>query len=403
MTASKRPRRVDHRAATARRPQPPVARRSPIAGRYAPPQAERLSRHRKVETAGALPGAARAILLVAVIALAGAFALVATGAIGSAVAGLGGSIGGLLGGLTGSPTPVASDVAAPEAAPRLEAPDRPYTSNEAWDLRGLLPSGVAGSEDLTLRVYVGDEQVDEVPVPPTADFMVTAVPLVEGENEISAAIVGPNGEGPRSASIVIILDTQEPGLTIGAPKDASRVKASTQIVTVKGTTQPGANVAVRNGNTGGSDSVNAKADGTYAIKIGIADGTNTLTVTAIDQAGNETTKTVTILRGSGKLTAKVSVSPSRLKAARLPEPFVVRATVADVGGKRVPGATVTFSLSPPGQPTSTYTTETNSNGVATWRITLPKAGTIKGAGLATVAVTLTDGRTVSGSSAFEIY
>ena len=82
---------------------------------------------------------------------------------------------------------------------------------------------------------------------------------------------------------------------------------------------------------------------------------------------------------------------------------MVRATVADVGGKRVPGATVTFSLSPPGQPTSTYTTETNSNGVATWRITLPKAGTIKGAGLATVAVTLTDGRTVSGSSAFEIY
>jgi hypothetical protein len=403
MTASKRPRRVDHRAASARRPQPPVVRRSPIHGRYAPPQAERLTRFQKVETAGPLPGAARAILLVAVIALAGAFALVVTGAIGSAVAGLGGSISGMLGGLTGSPTPEATAIGAPEAAPRLEVPDDPYTSNEAWDVRGLLPSGVAGSDDLTLRIFVGDERVDEVPVPPTADFLVTAVPLVEGENEISAAIVGPEGEGPRSASIVIILDTEDPGLVIAAPKDGSRVKASIQIVTVKGKTQPEANVAVRNSNTGGSASEDAKIDGTYEIKVGIADGTNTLTVTATDQAGNETTKTVSILRGSGKLTARVGVSPGRLKASRLPEPYTIRATVADVGGKRVPGATVTFSLSPPGQPTSTFTTETNASGVATWRVTMPRAGTIKGAGLATAEVTLRDGRRVSGSSAFEIY
>lgn len=403
MTASKRPRRVDHRAASARRPQPPVARRSPIQGRYAPPQAERLTRYQKVESGGALPAAARAVLLVAVIAMAGAFALVVTGSIGSAVADLGGSVSGLLGGLTGSPTPAATTIGAPEAAPRLEVPDDPYTSNDAWDLRGLLPSGVAGSEDLTLRVFVGTERVDEVPVPPTADFLVTAIPLFEGENEISAAVVGPEGEGPRSASIVIILDTEDPGLTIAAPKDGSRVKASTQIVTVKGKTQPEANVAVRNANTGGSASEDAKIDGTYEIKVGIADGTNTLTVTATDQAGNETTKTVSILRGSGKLTARVGVSPSRLKASRLPEPYTIRVTVADVGGKRVPGATVTFSLSPPGQPTSTFTTETNASGVATWRVTMPRAGTIKGAGLATADVTLRDGRTISGSSAFEIY
>jgi glucodextranase-like protein len=363
-----------------------------------------MTRYRGVEKGGGvLPGTARAILLVAVIALAGAFALVATGAIGSAVASLGGSIGGMFGDLTGSPTPAASDGTVPDAVPRLEAPDEPYTSNDSWDLRGLLPSGVAGSDGLTLRVFVGDEQVDEVPVPPTTDFLITAIPLVEGENQITAAIVGPNGEGPRSAPIVVILDTKDPGLSVSAPDDGSRVKASVETVTVKGKTQPGANVAVRNGNTGGSASDDSKEDGTFAIKIGIADGTNTLTVTATDQAGNETTKTVSILRGSGKLTAKVGVSPGRLRASRLPEPFTVRATVADVGGKRVPGATVVFSLSPPGQPTSTYTTETNDNGIATWRVTVPRAGTVKGAGLATVEVTLLDGRTVSGSNAFEIY
>ena len=280
-----------------------------------------------------MPGAARAILLVAVIALAGAFALVATGAISAAVAGLGGSIGGLLGGLTGSPTPQASTGAvAPDAAPRLEAPDNPYTSTDAYDLRGLLPSGVAGSEELSLRVFVGAEEVDEVPVPPTADFLVTAIPLTEGENEITAAIVSPDGEGPRSVPIVITLDTKDPGLAISAPADKSRVKAAVQIVTVEGTTQPGANVSIRNGNTGGSASVDAA---TGVQSVGIADGTNTLTVTATDQAGNETTKSVSVLRGSGKLTAQVDVSPSRLKASRLPEPYVLRATV---GRRRQAGA-----------------------------------------------------------------
>lgn len=403
MTASKRPRRVDQRAASVRRSQPSVVRRSPIQGRYAPPQAERLTRHRPVSAASALPSAARAILLVAVIALGGAFALVVTGAIGSAVAEVGGSIGGLLGGLTGTPSPTATDILAPEAAPRLEEPEIPYTSNPAWDVRGLLPSGVAGSTDFTLRIYVGDEVVEEVPVPPTADFLVTAVPLVEGENLITAAIVGPDGEGPHSTPIAVILDTEDPGLTVTSPKKSSRVKATVQVVTVKGKTQPQAIVSVRNGNTGGSASIEAGDDGSYEVEIGIADGTNELVVTATDPAGNETTKAVTVLRGSGKLTAKVAVSPSRVRASRLPEPLTVRAVVVDIGGKRVPGATVVFSLSPPGQPTTTFSAKTNADGVAIWRTRLPKPGTVTGAGLATVNVTLKDGRVVTGSSAFEVY
>jgi hypothetical protein len=304
---------------------------------------------------------------------------------------------------SGSPTPGATGRAAPDGAPRLEAPELPYTSNAAWDLRGLLPSGVAGDPELTLRIFVGDEVVDDVPVPPTADFLVPAIPLIEGQNEITAAVVGPDGEGPRSTPIVIVLDTEDPPLAISGPEDESRVKASIQTVTVEGTTQPDANVSVRNGNTGGSASEEARADGHFAIKIGLADGTNTLAVTATDPAGNETTKTVSILRGTGKLTARVSVGPGRVKASRLPEPMTVRAVVSDVGGKRVPGATVVFSLSPPGQPTSTYTTETNSSGIASWRLTLPRAGTVKGPGLATAAVRLKDGREVAGSGAFEVY
>ena len=383
MTASKRPRRVDHRAASARRPQPPVARRSPIQGRYAPPQAERLTRYRRRGSRPApLPGAARAILLVAVIALAGAFALVVTGAIGSAVAGLGGSIGGLLGGPDRLPDAGRHRrIAAPEAAPRLEAPGRPL-----HEQRRLGPARPAAERGRRLRgpdaarlrrrragrrgAGAADDRLPGHRHPPRRgrerDQRRHRRPGRRGAT-LGAHRRHPRHRGSRPR------DQRTQGRFarqgVGPDRDASRARPS------RAPTSPSATAtrAARRART-------AKADGTFEIKVGIADGTNTLTVTATDQAGNETTKTVSILRGSGKLTARVGVSPGRVKASRLPEPFTVRATVADVGGKRVPGATVIFSLSPPGQPTSTYTTETNDNGVATWRVTVPTSGDGQGRG-----------------------
>ena len=68
--------------------------------------------------------------------------------------------------------------------------------------------------------------------------------------------------------------------------------------------------------------------------------------------------------------------------------------VTDRAGRPVRGAAVTFSLSPPGLPTSTFETAT-ANGYAQWPgVTIPREGALTGRGLVTVRVVLPDGQTV---------
>jgi hypothetical protein len=268
-----------------------------------------------------------------------------------------------------------------------------------WDVKGLLPSGVAGSATLKLRIYVGSVQVAQVPVPPTADFVVPGVPLQPGANEITAAILDTGGEGPRSTSIEVNFDDQPPALTITSPKDGA--KTSSSKVTVSGKTQPASTIAVRNELTGAAANTHAAASGTFKIDIDIDTGSNALSVTSTDPAGNETTVVVTVKRGGGELTAKLALSIVRIPQTSLPKTLVITLTVADVGGSAVNGARVDFTISPPGQPTSTFQAITAS-GKAKWSVSIPKFGTTKASGFVTARVTLSDGRVVSTSAGFSV-
>ncbi|MGH2407451.1 MAG: hypothetical protein ACRDF7_05135 [Candidatus Limnocylindrales bacterium] len=344
--------------------------------------------------------AVRGMVLVAVVALVGAVALSITGGLGGAIADLGHSLGGLVGGIAGaSASPTSSGDVGVEGAPRLEVPINPWTNQPLWDVKGLLPSGVAGSSTLTLRVYVGIIQVAEVPVPPTADFVVPAVPLQPGANQISAAIVDTNGEGPRSAAIQVNFDDQPPDLTISSPKNGSTTTSTK--VTVSGKTQASSTIAVANQLTGGAASTQASSSGSFKVDIDIGSGSNALSITSTDPAGNETTVTVTVKHGGGQLAAKLSLSSVRINQSSLPVTLVITLAVTDVGGSAVNGATVDFTISPPGQPTSTFTTVT-AGGKAKWSVSIPKFGTTKASGIVTARVTLTDGRVVSTSAGFSV-
>jgi hypothetical protein len=358
----------------------------------------------RIKGVGRKPGAptmaARVIVLIAVVALSGAVALVLTGGLGGAVAGLGDSLGGLVGGiLGGSPSAGASNVAQVEGAPRLDAPVNPWTNVAAWDVRGVLPSGVAGSTTLKLRIYVGEALAEEVPVPTTADFLVPAVPLQPGWNDIGAAVLDATGEGPRSATIRVNFDDQPPVLRVTAPKDKSRITATK--VTVIGVTQPGSTVTVQNGLTGGTGNILAAANGSFKVDIDIGEGSNPLDITSTDPAGNQASQVVTVSHGSGVLAAKITLSSVRITQSTLPQDLVITVTVTDIGGALVDGAKVDLSISPPGQPTSTFSTVT-AQGVATWTVSIPKVGTSKASGFVTARVTLSDGRVVTASTGFSV-
>lgn len=358
----------------------------------------------RIREAGRTPGGPYAVvrgaILVAVVALVGAIALTVTGGLGGAIGNLGQSVGVLIGSIGGpSPTPGSSELAGPEGAPRLDVPVNPWTSVALWDVGGVLPSGAAGSSTLRLRVYVGEKQVAQVPVPATADFLVAGVPLQPGWNEISAAILEPTGEGPRSAAIKVNFDDQPPNLRIGSPKDGAKVTATA--VTVSGTTQAGSAVSVHNDLTDGSATTSAGTTGSFKLSIDIGSGVNPLTVTATDPAGNETTAVVSVSHGTGALAAKLSLSEVRIAQSSLPETLVITLTVTDVGLTPVEGALVTFTLSPPGQPTSTFGAVT-TNGVAKWSVTIPKSGTTQASGFVTARAVLRDGRVITASTGFSI-
>ena len=91
--------------------------------------------------------------------------------------------------------------------------------------------------------------------------------------------------GTNSRSLSVVVDTRAPALTLGIP--ASGVTTSEASVLVSGVTEPGATVALN------GLAVAVGPDGSFAIRLGLVEGTNTIVATATDTAGNVATETVT--------------------------------------------------------------------------------------------------------------
>jgi hypothetical protein len=236
-----------------------------------------------------------------------------------------------------------------------------------------------------IRVYVAlPEQeavpVRDVPVSSTPSFLVSDLPLEKGRNDISATLVGPGGESEPSAVVTYILDTAKPKITITSPKDGARVSGST--LTLKGKTQARSVVVARNEANGNSASTNAKADGTFSMKVPLSAGTNGIAITATDPAGNKGSVVIAVRRGAGKLTATLTASVYRVKQSSLPRTIELRAQVTDPDGAPLRGERVSFTLTLPGVPAITGEGVTASGGTATFRTTIP-AGASRGSGLAT--------------------
>ena len=129
---------------------------------------------------------------------------------------------------------------------------------------------------------------------------------------------------------------------------------ATATVAVKGTTQPGATVTIHDANTGGSTSVVAVASGAFAVNVTLAEGPNVMTITSVDQAGNRTTKTLTVVHGSGALKAKLTLSWVTISSKKIgSSPLTITVVVDDAAGKPINvAASAIFTISPPGQPTT---------------------------------------------------
>jgi Glucodextranase, domain B len=362
------------------RPRPPsTGRPAPIKARPRAPGPDRLSTHRRIERGPGVALPFRLLAGVAVVALGLGVLLVANGGLGKVAAVVGSSFNGLVADLMKTPAPSAADIDVSDP-PTLDAPDEPYTSQSTVDLTGAVPAAVVGQTTSKIRIYLtlGDGNrgvAREISVGTLPHFLVPGLTLSKGANTFTATIIGPTDlESDSSSAVTYILDTSKPKITISTPKANAIVNGKS--VQVVGKTQARSALSLRNQTTNATVAGAADATGAFSIAVPIGTGSNKIQVTATDPAGNVTATTVTVRRGTGKLTASLSASFYQVKLSKLPESVRLQVTVTDPDGKALEGASVTFALAVPGVPAITSSTiKTGSNGRAAFTTTIPKGAT----------------------------
>jgi len=120
---------------------------------------------------------------------------------------------------------------------------------------------------------------------------VAAPPSEPGPAAPDEGVVDPESEpvpekDPPTEEPVVPVDTTPPDLVITSPADGSTVKD--RVVLFTGTSEPGARV------NAGRFKAEVKDDGRWSIKLTVREGPNGARFTATDEAGNQTTRRITV-------------------------------------------------------------------------------------------------------------
>lgn len=284
-------------------------------------------------------------------------------------------------------------------APTLEGAATAATRGQEWQITAAIPVDLPERRRTRLLVYRGDVVVAEAPVRSSAELTIEGIPLRRGENRLTATLRGPSGEGPPSGELVVTRDDSVPETTVSEPLPNAELKS--ERLAVVGISEPGAQLTLANSTNGQSSPGAVSSDGSFETEILLALGSNELTLTATDAAGNVDTTQLTVVRLEGVPEARLTLSQTAFTVRRLPGSISLRVLVLDAEGATVDGADVVFSLSPPGLPTTTYRTVT-VRGEASWLdVSMPRDGATAGDGFATARVTLGDGSVVSAVRPFD--
>jgi hypothetical protein len=140
--------------------------------------------------------------------------------------------------------------------------------------------------------------INGVGAPVSQGSFAASVPLNEGPNTLAAVSANANGTTSTS-SVLVILDTTPPHLEIYTPVDDAVVSGDTVSVTglvndiVVGTVNPLQAMVTVNGRE--AEIVNRTF---VAHGVALELGDNTISVVAVDRAGNQVTRTITVTRES---------------------------------------------------------------------------------------------------------
>jgi hypothetical protein len=333
------------------------------------------------------PLATRTVLAIATVGFAALVFVLASGGIGPMLHSLTSGFGAAFDRLTATPVPTAT--AQPSAdAPRIAAPAQPYTNQQQVDLTVTIPQAAVGDASAKVRIYLALEGLDPAPVVDvpvtTTSQMTIPFQLTNGRNDITATLFRGDVQSEPSPVVTYYLDQEAPKITVTSPKNNAAVNVPD--VTIKGTTQPETSLVALNAANGTSISSMAAKDGTFEFGMVLSPGTNTITITGTDPAGNTGSMTLKLLQGSKEMGVRLTASSYRISASKHPASLQLVVLVTDPAGKPLAGASAFFTLQIPGLGPISNQLTTGGDGRAVF--TTPLVGPItQGGGLGTVLVT----------------
>jgi bacillopeptidase F len=145
-------------------------------------------------------------------------------------------------------------------------------------------SGKAASKAQVI-IYINDEQYKKVTAGDDGVFALTGVPLESGSTSISSKVTDDKGNTSELSNVIkTTADDKPPKLEITKPEDNAKIQDGSHKVVVEGKTDEDARVTVND------RIIIVRSGGSFSSTIPIPDGDTTLTITATDPAGNNTTE-----------------------------------------------------------------------------------------------------------------
>lgn len=152
--------------------------------------------------------------------------------------------------------------------------------------------------------------------------------LSDGSHTIKVDASDYDGNAASTRSITFKIDTVPPTLNISSPVDG--LVTNTASLTVKGVTNDVTSSPVTvtiKLNNGTAESVTVESDGSFNKVLTLANGTNTITITATDSAEKSTTVTRTVkLDTTAPVIKSVTITPNPVDSGKT---FVISVEVTD--------------------------------------------------------------------------
>jgi hypothetical protein len=153
----------------------------------------------------------------------------------------------------------------------------PYATNSA-----VLTVSGHGESKLGVIVFLNGKEYRKVKIDDAGSFSVRDVTFKEGINTLHAQLF--DAEGNRSglsATESVTINKKEPDLEISTPQDNETISGDTNIITISGKTNEENTVLI-------NDRVAVVGvNGIFTLRYPLNEGDTTLTIIAIDPAGNQ--------------------------------------------------------------------------------------------------------------------